>query len=129
MVRVAAVLALVVWVAVGLYAASLEGIPNHIFASILFFVAFFVVCVTYYSSMAWVVHEYGITYRGATDFCHFDWEEIVQVDNPSHPLGSYSVLTTRGVFVVNSFIGGHETLAETIVARAGLLPIRPRRGF
>ena len=124
LVRAAAICALLIWVLVGLYAASLEGIPHHIFASIAFFVAFFVVCVTYYSNMAYVVHEYGVTYRGATEFDHFDWEDIVQVDNPTHPLGGYYVITTHGVFVLNYFIRGHQALAELIIARAGLMPTR-----
>ena len=55
---------------------------------------------------------------------HFDWEDIVKVDGSNVPLGGYCVTTTQGVFVLSSFIKGHEALAELIAARAGLMPIR-----
>lgn len=116
--------ALVLWVGIGVVAAFEDDLPTHAFASIAFFVAFFLVFVAYYFSMAFVVHEYGVTYRGATEFVHFDWEDIVKVDLSNVPLGGYTVTTTQGVFVLSSFIKGHQALAELIAARAGLLPVR-----
>lgn len=123
-IRVAALGSLVIWTAVALFAASLDGVPASAFWAIAFFIVFFFVCVTYYFNLAYVVHEYGVTYRGATEFDHFDWDEIMQVDPSDVPLGGYSVTTTRGVFFLNSFVKEHEALAELIIARAGLMPIR-----
>lgn len=124
LVRGAVLLALLLWVFVAIVAAFTEGMPSHAFASIAFFVLFFVVFVAYYFSMAFVVNEYGVTYRGATEFEHFDWEDIVKVDGSSVPLGGYYVTTTRGGFVLSSFIKGHEALAELIIRRANLVPVR-----
>lgn len=125
--RAAALGALLLWLAVAALAVSLDGVPGHAYVSIAFFVAFFLVCVAYYFNMAYVVDEYGVTYRGATDFDHFPWEDIVQVDGSDVPLGGYFVTTKHGVFVLSSFIKGHRALVDLIVARAGLLPNRRAR--
>jgi hypothetical protein len=124
LIRAAVLVALVIWLAVACAAAFVGNVPSHAVASIMFFIAFFVVFVSYYFSMAFVVHEYGVTYRGATEFEHFDWDEIVQVDSMQVPLGGYYVTTKRGGFVLSGFIAGHEALAQLIAARAGLLPRR-----
>lgn len=116
--------ALVAWLAVGCLAATIGNMPSYAFLSIAFFVLFFLVFVTYYFSMTYVVHEYGVTYRGATEFEHFDWEEIVHIHGTGIPLGGYYVMTKTGGFVLSSFIKGHETLVELIAARAGLMPER-----
>jgi hypothetical protein len=123
LIRAPVLVALFVWLAVGLLAAFVDNMPSYVFVSIGFFVLFFLVFVAYYFSMAFVVHEYGVTYRGATEFEHFDWEEIVNIHGTGVPLGGYYVTTTHGGFVLSSFIKGHETLVELIAARAGLLPI------
>lgn len=114
--------ALVVWLLVGGVAAFIEGMPSYAFASIAFFVAFFLVFVAYYFSMAFVVHEYGVTYRGATEFEHFDWDEIIQINGTGVPLGGYYVTTKSGGFVLSSFVEGHDALVQLIAARAGLMP-------
>lgn len=116
--------ALLVWLAVGLAAVFVGDMPLYAFVSIGFFVLFFLVFVAYYFSMAYVVHEYGVTYRGATEFEHFDWEEIVNIHGTGVPLGGYYVTTTNGGFVLSRFVKGHQALVELIVARAGLFPLR-----
>jgi Na+-driven multidrug efflux pump len=102
--------------------AAFLGVPGHAFASILFFIAFFVVFVAYYFSMAYVVNEDGLVYRGATDFQHFEWEDILQVDSIDMPLGGYYVTTKQGSFVLSSFVAGHRKLVDMIVTRANLVP-------
>lgn len=123
LIRAPVLAALVVWVLVGMLAVLVDNMPTYTFASIAFFVAFFLVFVAYYFNMTYVVHEYGVTYRGATEFEHFDWEEIVNIHGSDLPLGGYYVTTKTGGFVLSSFIKGHETLVELIAARAGLLPM------
>lgn len=124
-IRLPVLAALVVWLGVGAFAAFIEDMPGYAFVSIGFFVLFFMVFVAYYFSMAFVVHEYGVTYRGATEFEHFDWEEIIHIHGTGMPLGGYYVTTKTGGFVLSSFIKGHETLVELIAARAGLFPVHP----
>lgn len=124
LIRAPVLAALLVWVSVGVAATIVGNMPAYAFISIAFFVLFFFVFVAYYFSMAYVVHEYGVTYRGATEFEHFDWDEILHIHGTGIPLGGYYVVTRTGGFVLSSFIKGHETLVELIAARAGLLPIR-----
>jgi hypothetical protein len=122
-IRAPVLIALVIWVIVGAFAAFVDDMPTYAFASIAFFVAFFLVFVAYYFSMTFVVHEYGVTYRGATEFEHFDWEEIVHIRGTGVPLGGYYVTTKTGGFVLSAFLEGHEALVELIAARAGLMPV------
>jgi hypothetical protein len=124
LIRAPVLAAFVVWVTVGIVAALVGNMPVYAFVSIAFFVLFFLVFVAYYFSMTYVVHEYGVTYRGATEFEHFDWEEIVHIHGTGVPLGGYYVATRTGGFVLSSFVKGHETLVELIAARAGLMPVR-----
>lgn len=123
LIRVAVLLALVIWLGIGLIAAAAGGMPMYAFVSIAFFVAFFLVFVFYYWSMAYVVDEYGVTVRGATEFAHFPWEDIVHVKWSQIPLGGYYITTKRGGFVLSNFIRGRERLVELIIARAGLFPV------
>ncbi len=129
LIRFAVLLALLVWVTIGLAAAIADALPNYVFASIAFFVLFFMIFVAYYWNMAYVVDEYGVTYRGATDFEHFPWEDIIHIRTSDIPLGGYYVTTRRGGFVLSGFIHGHEKLRELIVARAELLPYRRASGL
>ena len=122
-VRAAVLASLVAWLSVGALAATLDGVPFHAFAAIGFFVGFFVLCVSYYFNLAYVAHEYGITYRGATEFDHFDWDEIEHIEPSMILLGGYTVTTKRGVFVLNRWITGYDDLVEMIIARAGLFPV------
>lgn len=124
LIRAAVLAALILWLAVSITAFVAGDVPAHALVSCIFFVVFFFVFVAYYFCMSIVVHEYGVTYKGATEFEHFDWDEIVQVDSVQMPLGGYYVTTKRGGFVLSAFIKGHEALAEMIAARAGLMPMR-----
>ena len=122
LIRTAVLAALLLWLAVAAAAFFASDVPTYAVWSSLFFVVFFLVFVAYYFSMSFVVHEYGVTYRGATEFEHFDWEEIVQVDGVL--LGGYYVTTKHGGFVLSGFIKEHEKLAELIITKAGLMPLR-----
>ena len=121
-IRLSVLAALLVWVAIGIIMFLADEVPLGATLSIAFFVLFFLVFVAYYWSMAYVVDEYGVTYRGATEFEHFSWEEIVNVRWSEIPLGGYLVSTKKGDFVLSTFIKGREKLVELIVARAGLFP-------
>ncbi|MCK6552895.1 hypothetical protein L6R52_44135 [Myxococcota bacterium] len=123
-IRAAVLAALVLWLAVGVAAIAVGPLPSYAIVSIAFFVLFFLVFVTYYFSMAVVVHEYGVTCRGATEFEHFDWEDIVHIRGLGVPLGGYYVATKTGGFALSSFLQSHEALVELIAARAGLMPER-----
>lgn len=124
LIRVAVLSALVLWLLAGALALVAGAASGQVMVSIAFFVLFFLVFVFYYWSMAYVVDEYGVTYRGATEFQHFPWEEIIHVRGSEIPLGGYYVATKRGGFVLSNFVRGREQLLETIVARAGLFPAR-----
>src|SRR5688500_18912475 len=121
-IKVSVLAALLVWIAIGGMALFACALPLAAALSVAFFVLFFLVFVAYYWSMAYVVDEYGVTYRGATEFEHFSWEEIVHVRWSDVPLGGYLVSTKKGDFVLSTFIKGRERLVELIVARAGLFP-------
>lgn len=114
--------ALLAWIAIGGIALVTHTVPLAAVLSIAFFVLFFLVFVAYYWSMAYVVDEYGVTYRGATEFEHFSWEEIQHVRWSDIPLGGYLISTKRGDFVLSTFIKGRERLVEMIIAKAGLFP-------
>jgi hypothetical protein len=125
LVRAPVLLALVLWLTVGVIAAfESDGMPAHVFVAIAFFVVFFLIFVAYFFSMTYVVNEYGVVYRGATEFIHVEWDDILQVDNSMVPLGGYYVTTKRGGFPLNAMVRGHQELAELIIARAGLMPLR-----
>ena len=121
-IKLSVLVALLCWIAIGGIAFLTGDIPLAAALSIAFFVLFFLVFVAYYWSMAYVVDEYGVTYRGATEFEHFSWEDIVNVRWSEVPLGGYLVSTKKGDFVLSTFIKGREKLVELIVARAGLFP-------
>jgi hypothetical protein len=122
-IRLTVLSALLLWVVVGLAGAIFDALPAQAFASIGFFVLFFSGFVAYYWSMAYVVDEYGVTYRGATEFIHFPWEEIENVRDSDLPLGGYYVTTKAGGFVLNKFVRGRDELRDLIIARAGLFPV------
>lgn len=122
-IRAAVLVALAVWVAV-LVTAVAVGAPAQAFLGIAFFLLFFLVFVAYYFSMSYTVHEYGLTYRGATEFMHVDWDEIVKVELSHVPLGGWWVTTKSGGFLLSSFLDDAAALAELVAARAGLMPQR-----
>ena len=99
-----------------------DGVPIGAALSIAFFVLFFLIFVAYFWSMAYVVDEYGVTYRGATEFEHFSWEEILHVRSSMMPLEGYLISTKRGDFVLSTFVRGRERLVETIIDKANLVP-------
>jgi len=114
--------ALVLWAAIGAFVAVSSLMPATTLLSVGFFVVFFTGFVAYYWSMAYVVDEYGVTYRGATDFVHIAWEDIDGVKTSELPLGGAYVSSERGGLVLSHFVRGHEKLVDLIVARAGLFP-------
>jgi hypothetical protein len=122
-IRVSVLGALVAWVVVGAAAVVSGAGTAAALLSVGLFVAFFSLHVLYYWSMTYVVDEYGVTYRGATAFEHFAWEDIVQVRESLLPLGGDFVTTTGGGFVLSSFVDQRERLRDLIVARAGLFPL------
>ena len=121
-IRGAVLSALLIWLGIGALAAAIGEMPMAAVASIAFFVVVFLVFVAYYWSMVYVVDEYGLTYRGATEFEHFSWEDIDHVRRSEIPLGGYYITTKSGSFVLSDFVRGKDRLVELIIARAGLFP-------
>ena len=121
-IRVVALVALCVWLLAAVLAAIYD-LPLYTYVSIAFFVVYFLAFVAHYWQMAYVVDEYGVTVRGPTDFTHFAWEDIEQVESSDIPLGGHYVSTKQGGFVLSSFVMGRDRLLEMIIARAGLFPL------
>lgn len=124
-VRAAVVLALSVWIGVLIWAAWLGALDPRSLAGVLFFVAFFVLFTRYYWRMMYVLDDSGVTVRRGPGGPgrHFPWESIEAVRRSSVPLGGWEVLTKRGVFVLDVFVGGRARLLDVIVARTGLFPL------
>jgi hypothetical protein len=122
-IRAAVLVALAIWLGVLATAVAVDA-PARAYGGIAFFLLFFLVFVAYYFSMSFTVHEYGLTYRGATEFMHVDWDEIVKVELSKLPLGGWYVTTKSGGFVLSSFLKDAAALAELVAARAGLMPQR-----
>lgn len=120
-IRVAVVAALLVWLGVGILGVWVE-VPASSLLAVAFFVTFFLGFAAHYGSMAYVLDEYGVTVRGATEFSHYPWEDIVNVRDSELPLGGYVVSTKGGAFVLSTFVHDRKLLLDTIVARAGLFP-------
>jgi len=119
-IRLAVLAATLIWILVAVEANFRTGLPASAGLTAIFFVLFFAGFSAYFWSMAYVVDEYGVTYRGATDFRHYAWEDIVQVKDSQLPLGGWIVMTKRGGFVLSNFVRGKDRLVDLIVARAGL---------
>lgn len=120
-IRWAVLAALVAWVAMGALGVVV-GLPPYALFPVVFFVAFFLGFVSYYWNMAYIVDEYGVTYRGANDFVHLAWEDIHEVKDSELPLGGYVVTTRDDGLVLSIFVRGRQRLRDLIIARAGLFP-------
>lgn len=105
----------------GAIAAQL-GLGAGAYFSILFFILFFCGFAVYYWSMAYVVDEHGVTYRGATDFVYVPWEDIREVKSSDLPLGGWIVNARGGGIVLSKFVRQRAELVDLIIARAGLFP-------
>ncbi len=121
-IRLVSLAALVVWLAAGVL-ATWYVLPLASFVSIAFFVVFFLIFVTHYWQMAYVVDEYGVSIRSPTDFVHHAWEDIEQIRSSEFPLGGYYVATKNGGFVISHFLKGRDVLVDIVIARAGLFPL------
>ena len=123
-IRLSVLGALLFWVLVAALSVTATHPATHALAAVAFFIVFFVGFVAHFWNMRYVVSEYGVTYRGATEFRHVDWEDIVRVQDSELPLGGWHVTTKTGCGLnLNRFVSGHERLRDLIVARAGLFPM------
>lgn len=119
-VRLAVLLAAVIWFGVTVVTFWLDSVPATTPLIALAFLLFFLGYTAHFWSMRYVVDEYGVTCLGATEFEHYPWEDIIQVRDADLPLGGWVVTTRRGGFIVSSFVARLDRLVDVIVARAGL---------
>ncbi|MBN2361039.1 MAG: hypothetical protein JXR83_16405 [Deltaproteobacteria bacterium] len=120
--RVPVLIALVLWIAVTLFAIGGRiALPVTIWLELSFFVALFSVVVLYYWSMRITVDDNAITYQGvlAVRTCAFD--EILEIRVfPIPGLTNYSVFTRATGLSFTSLIAGHKDLFDLIVSRSRL---------
>jgi hypothetical protein len=112
------------WVAVLGYLLTFDGVPLKTWLSTGFFILFFAVALAYYGRTRIVVDARGITYRGMVRTRHFSFDDIRKVDVLQGPVTVYAIRGRAGLVHFTSFFQHHQRLAELLVERAGLSPLR-----
>ena len=112
------------WIAVLLYLLSFDGVPLRTVLSAAFFVVFFALSLAYYGRTRIVVVARGITYRGMVRTRRFSFDDIRKVDVLPGPVTVYAVRGRAGLVHFTSFFQHHQRLAQLLVDRAGLSPMR-----
>ncbi|XXF81633.1 PH domain-containing protein [Myxococcaceae bacterium GXIMD 01537] len=112
------------WIAVLVYLLNFEGVPLQTFLSAVFFVLFFAVSVAYYGRARIVVDARGMTYRGMVRTRHFAFDDIRKVDVLPGLVTVYAIRGRAGLIHFTSFFQHHRRLAQLLVERAGLAPMR-----
>ncbi len=116
--------ATLLWLGVLVYLLRFDGVPVQTFLSALFFVLFFGVSVTYYGRTRIVVDAGGMTYRGLVRTRRFSFADIRKVDVLPGLVTVYAIRGSRGFVHFTSFFQHHRHLAQLLVERAGLSPMR-----
>jgi hypothetical protein len=117
-------LAGLLWLVVLVYLLQFNGVPLKTLLSAVFFVAFFAASVTYYGRTFIEVDGLGLTYRGMVRTRRLGFDEIRKVEVLTGPVIVYSVRSSNRRVNFTSFFSEHRRLAELVVERAGLLPLR-----
>lgn len=112
------------WVAVLVYLLRFDGVPLKTMLSTAFFILFFAVSLTYYGRTRIVVDSRGITYRGMMRTRRFSFDDIRKVDVVPGLLTVYAVRGRAGLVHFTSLFQHHRHLAQLLVERAGLSPLR-----
>lgn len=103
---------------------SFEGIPGRLLAGSALFVLFFAAATLYYARTSLVVDPDGVTYRGMLRTRRFFFGEIRRVDVFPGPITVYAIRGADGFCHFTNFFPGHRALADLLVQRAGLAPLR-----
>jgi len=112
------------WVAVLVYLLRFDGVPLKTMLSTAFFILFFAVSLAYYGRTRIVVDARGITYRGMMRTRRFAFDDIRKVDVLPGLLTVYAVRGRAGLVHFTSLFEHHRRLAQLLVERAGLSPLR-----
>jgi len=123
--RLAVLIAAALWAAaLALVAAHPEiGLRSALIA--LGFLTFFMLSIAHYELTAIEVGSDGIVVRGAFRDVHVRFDEIQNLVIHRGFAGTlYAVLTRRGLVRFSSLFGGHRELADLLLDRSGLVPLR-----
>lgn len=112
------------WVAVLVYLLQFEGVPMETLLSTLFFIAFFAASLTYYARTSIEVDGDGLTYHGMVRTRRLGFDEILRIEVLAGPVIVYAVRARSRRVHFTSFFTDHRRLAELVVERAGLTPLR-----
>ena len=114
-----------------LWAAALALVATHPETGLrsafiaLGFLVFFVGSIAHYELTAIEVDSEGMVVRGAFRQLHVRFDEIENLVIQRSLAGTlYAVLTRRGLVRFSSLFGGHRELADLLLDRSGLVPLR-----
>lgn len=103
---------------------TFNGVPFKLLLGTGLFVGFFALATLYYARTLVAVDRSGVTYRGMMRTRRFIFGEIRRVDVFPGPITIYAIRGPRDFCHFTSFFPGHRSLAELLVQRAGLGPVR-----
>jgi hypothetical protein len=112
------------WIGVFFYLLQFERVPLETLLSTLFFIVFFAASVTYYARTSIEVDQAGMTYRGMVRTRRLGFDEILRIEVLDGPVTVYAVRARSLRVHFTSFFADHRRLAELLVERAGLSPLR-----
>lgn len=117
-------LAGLLWVGVLFYLLQFEQVPLKTLLSTVFFIAFFAASLVYYARTSIEVDGSGLTYHGMVRTRRLDFDEIRKIEVLAGPVTVYAVRSAQFRVHFTSFFTNHRRLAELVVKRAGLSPLR-----
>ncbi|MCI0571847.1 MAG: PH domain-containing protein [Myxococcaceae bacterium] len=112
------------WLGVFVYLCTFRGVPLHLFASVVFFVALFAVATVYYGRSAIVVEGSQLTYRGMVRTLQFGFQDIRKLDVLPSLITVYAIRLPGRLVHFTSLFPQHRRLAQLLVEQAGLAPLR-----
>lgn len=103
---------------------TFNGVPLKLLVATGLFAAFFALGTLYYGRTHVLVDQGGVTYRGMLRTKRFIFGDIRRVDVFPGPITVYAIRGHGDFCHFTSFFPGHRTLAELLVQRANLGPVR-----
>jgi hypothetical protein len=116
--------AAVLWLGVLGYLFTYDGVPLKMTLTSGLFAAFFALAALYYGRSAIWFDRGTVVYRGMLRTRRFAFEEIRKLDVLRGPLTVYSIRTRQQIAHFTSLFSQHKVLAQLLVQRAGLEPLR-----